>query len=166
MPKAPAKPRKTRTSTSAGTASKVTKAANTAKTLKVTIAPPKEAAKRPRTFEDVIGDLVGPSREIARQLRQLIFDLIPGVSETAYGGSKVQLLLYSIDGPTKPICGLQPNGTGCLLYLHHVTPDDQQTLLIQGQGKHSQHVRVEDMTNSTVRDVRRLVTIARKRSKS
>lgn len=126
----------------------------------------KPVAKRPETFEDVIGELTGPVREIARQLRQLVFDVLPGVTERAYGGSKVQLVLYSLGGPTKTVCGIQPSGQCCLLYVHHVTPDDSQTLLIQGEGRHSQHVKVEAMTNLVVRDLKRLLSLARKRSRS
>lgn len=165
MPKALAKTRKPRPASSASKASVERK--STAVATKPNDSAPKiDAIKRPRTFEDVIGEQPGPMREIARQLRQLIFDLIPGVSENVYGGSKVQVVLYSLGGPTKTLCGIQPASDECLLYLHHVTPDDSQTLLIEGEGKHSQHVRIDAMTNLVVRDVRRLLTLARRRSKA
>ncbi len=169
MPKAPEKARKSPSrmakSVSTTTLERPSKAAKPTPPAASDSAE-RAAVKRPQTFEDVIGELTGPVREIARQLRQLIFDVLPGATETAYGGSKVQLVLYSLGGATKTVCGIQPNGPACLLYLHHVSPEDSQTLLIEGQGKHSQHVRVEAMTNLIVRDLRRLLSLAKRRAKA
>src|SRR5262245_12617224 len=116
MPKALEKTRKSRTTNKkTKTPAKPSAAARKAPTV-VGSLPAASAPRRPKTFEDVIGDLTGPPREIARQLRQLVFDLLPGVTETAFGGSKAQVLLYSLGGPTKTLCGIQPTSTGCLLY--------------------------------------------------
>jgi hypothetical protein len=163
MPKAPEKTRKPRTTVRAVSTAKAAPDL-TSKTVEVS-ADSKTAAKRPRTFEEMLGEQSGSVREIARQLRQLIFDLLPGVTETPFGGNKVQLVLYSLGGPTKTICGIQPSSDACLLYLHHVSTEDSQTLLIEGQGKHSHHVRVDAMTNLAVRDIKRLLALAKRRAK-
>ena len=119
---------------------------------------------RPRTPADVFDSQPAAVRQLAHQLRQLIFQTLPDLTEAAYGGAKVRLTLFSLGSPSNVVCGIQPCAGGCLFYFHHILPKDSSILKIEGQGKHARHVKVEALDRSMTEEIRRLLLLARSRA--
>jgi hypothetical protein len=80
-----------------------------------------------------------------------------------YGGAKVGIALYSIEGTTNVLYGIQPREDGCLLYVHYVTEKDSSTLKLQGKGNGNRHVKfgLKDRVPDVA--VRNLLRLARER---
>ncbi len=95
---------------------------------------------RPASFDDVIREASPPVRETARALQAIVRQSLDGVEEGLYGGGKVRMALYSIDGPTRVVCGIQPGRDRCLFFLHRVTQDDVPELRLTGKGKHARQL--------------------------
>jgi hypothetical protein len=119
---------------------------------------------RPRTPADVFDSQPAAVRQLAHQLRQLIFRTLPDLTEAAYGGAKVRLTLFSLGSPTNTVCGIQPGAAGCLLYFHHIVPEDSSILKIEGQGKHARHIKIEALDRPMTDEIRRLLLLARSRA--
>lgn len=74
--------------------------------------------------------------------------------------------LYSIGGPTRVVCGIQPGADRCLFFLHRVTQEDVPELRLAGRGKHARQLTFA--TRKAVPDevIRRLVRLSAARLRS
>jgi hypothetical protein len=123
-------------------------------------------ASRPKTAADVFAGHPVAVRRVALQLRKLVIETLPDATETPVGGAKVRLTLFSLGSSGKTICGVQPGAHGCLLYLHHIAPEDSSLLKIGGKGKHARQIKVETLDQPMVDEIRRLLLLAHGRMNS
>lgn len=82
-----------------------------------------------------------------------------------YGGKAVQTVLYSISGTNNVICGFQPSDKGyCIVYLHHITPEDSEVFKLEGKGGGNRHVKLRELTANDEKELRRLIELAKSRA--
>jgi len=116
-----------------------------------------------RTFDDVIAPHPKPTRELAKRLRELVMDVLSNTDEQIVGGASVGLALYTHSDTNKVMCGVQPSGKTCLLYVHHLKKLDHPRLKLEGKGKHAKHIRFKTMTKAFEDDVRWVLSEVDKR---
>jgi len=103
-------------------------------------------------------------RTIALGLRRMIRETLPEPEENIYGGLMVANALYSIGGPAKVICGIQPDKIQCRLFLHNVADVKFPGIKIEGTGKHARHVKVKELNKENKKALSRLIGEAFNRS--
>ncbi|MGE0128374.1 MAG: DUF1801 domain-containing protein [Blastocatellales bacterium] len=96
---------------------------------------------KPASFEDMIGGHSSEIQATANRLRALVREVLPEADENIYGGAKTGIALYSIGGPNKVICGIQPSDGACLLYIHNITELTHPDLKLEGKGGNNRHVK-------------------------
>jgi len=94
----------------------------------------------PQDFTAVFALVSPEASALASQLRSTIQAALPEADENVSGGAKVQVVLYSIGGPNRVICGLQHSGPKCFLYLHRIQAEDVPEYPLQGKGKHAKRL--------------------------
>jgi hypothetical protein len=94
----------------------------------------------------------------------MIREALPNAEENIYGGLMVANALYSIGGPAKVICGIQPDKIQCRLFLHNVADVKLPGIKIEGAGKHARHVKVKELNKDNKKGLSRLIREAFKRS--
>jgi hypothetical protein len=104
--------------------------------------------------------------KLIADLESVILKTLPKATGNVYGGAKVQVKLFSIGDSRNVICGVQARDNGCLLYLHHILPADSSLLAIEGQGKHTLHVRLTELTPTMRKEVERLLKLAASRTRA
>ncbi len=104
------------------------------------------------TFQELFASSSPEVQSIAAKLRELVYEVIPDVSETVYLGWKIALYKKGSE-----ICGIQPAGDRCNLYLTRgVLLLDPQGLL-EGTGKRLRHVKVRSVVGITAQGIRELL---------
>ncbi len=104
------------------------------------------------TFQELFASSSPEVQSIAAKLRELVYEVIPDVSETVYLGWKIALYKKRSE-----ICGIQPAGDRCNLYLTRgVLLLDPQGLL-EGSGKRLRHVKVRSVVGITAQGIRELL---------
>jgi hypothetical protein len=103
-------------------------------------------------------------QKLVADLEAVILKTLPKATGNVYGGTKVQVKLFSVGDSRNVICGVQARDNGCLLYLHHILPADSSLLAIEGQGKHALHVRLTELTRTMRKEVERLLKLAASRA--
>jgi hypothetical protein len=136
--------------------------AKAAPTSKVTPRKKVAAAKQP-SFSDMLANFAPAVQQAADQLRQIVFAHLNGAEEGIYGGSKVRIALYSLGGSARVVCGIQPSGSRCLLYLHRIQPQDAPQLDFQGQGKHALHLEFASGESIPQAELARLLQLSASR---
>jgi hypothetical protein len=107
-----------------------------------------------RTFDDVIAPHPKSTQKIAKRLRKLVMDVLGNADEQIVGGAKVKLALYTHPETNRVMCGVQPAGETCLLYVHRLRKLDHPRLKLEGKGKHAKHIRFETIGKAFDDDVR------------
>ena len=98
------------------------------------------------------------AQRIGLKLRNIITTYFTNIDETIAGGAKVKLTLYSRNGPSNVLCGIQQaaNDT-CMLYVHHVPSIDHDRLKFSGKGKHAKRIKFEKATDVLETDIKWLL---------
>lgn len=108
------------------------------------------------TIEDFKNTFVEGSeaQRIGLKLRDIITTYFKNIDETIAGGEKVKLTLYSRNGPSNVLCGIQKaaNDT-CMLYVHHVPSINHDRLKFTGKGKHAKRIKFEKATHVLETDI-------------
>lgn len=105
-----------------------------------------------------------PVQDVCRSLRRLVQSTLPQAVEGIYGGTKVGLALYSVGDGNKVVCGIQPSGDACLLYLHYLKPEDSPRMKLEGKGRHALHIRVNAVSAEIETELSSLLRLALSRS--
>jgi hypothetical protein len=106
------------------------------------------------------------SAPIAVRLHEIASRTYPDASINVYGGAKSAIALFSIGGSTKVLCGIQPRPNDCLLFIHHVLPEDSTQLTLEGKGGTNRHIKIAtlDAIEENENEIERLLRLARTRS--
>lgn len=121
-------------------------------------AKPAKPAKQ-RSFDELLAPHPPDVQALAQRLREIIAAVMPEGDEHIYFG----WAFYSAGHVDKFVCGIQPRGDYCLLYVHNVAAADHPELVLEGTGKHCHQLKVclpEGITNPAA--VERLLEDARK----
>lgn len=121
--------------------------------------------RRPESFNELIAPFSKEIRAVALGLRRMIRETLPNAEENIYGGLMVAQALYSIGGPAKVVCGIQPDKIQCRLFLHNVADVKLHGIKIEGTGKHARHVKVKELNKENKKALSRLIGEAFKRSR-
>ena len=127
--------------------------------------PPVKAPLRGKSFKDLVASQEPLIAATAKRLRELVLRVEPHASENIYGAGKMGIALYSVGAPNHVLCGIQPNRSSCLLYVHNVTESDAPELPLQGAGKNNRHLRFGAPPEVDAKGLAALLKIARSRIK-
>lgn len=108
-------------------------------------------------FPDLLAAQPDQTQMIARRLRGLVLDTLSDVVESVVANEKIALALYTRGEAKNVLCGIQPAGDACLLYVHNVEQQEGDRLELQGEGKNSRHVRFESLVDVAHDEVRNLL---------
>jgi hypothetical protein len=116
----------------------------------------------PRDFSDLLKPVPESIREVATQLRKIIKTTLPDADEAFYGGGKMGMVLYSIDGPNNVICGIQPTDSICKLFLQGWKRLAESGYRLEGSGKNARHIKVGSPNEIEPAELAQMVMIARR----
>lgn len=94
------------------------------------------------TFESIIQNTAAEIREIAQELRLLIADVLPGVTEVAW--EKQRIIGYGV-GPKKMsehFCYIAPQKNHVNLGFYYGADLDDPFRLLEGTGKKLRHIKI------------------------
>ncbi len=111
-------------------------------------------------FADVFESAEAAVAEAAWRLREVVLATAPDLDENVSGGSKVRLVLYSLDGPSRVVCGIQPAAGRCMFYVHRIEPDDVPEHTLAGKGKHAKRIDFATADTVDASVVERLVRVS------
>jgi hypothetical protein len=126
---------------------------------------PVKAPLRGKSFKDLVASQEPLIAATAKRLRELVLRVEPHATENIYGAGKTGIALYSVGAPTQVLCGIQPNRSSCLFYIHHVTESDAPELPLEGGGKNNRHLKFRAPPEVDARALAALLAIARSRIK-
>ena len=115
----------------------------------------------PATFDDVVRPLPATIREAAAAIRRVIHASLPDADERIYGGAKIGMALYSINGETNVVCGIQPTAASCKVFFHAWESLVAQGFRLEGSGKNARHIKLREATEVERIDLPRMISIAR-----
>jgi len=101
---------------------------------------------------------------IAARLHEIASRIFPDAAVSVYGGAKSAIALFSIGSATKVLCGIQPRPNDCLLFIHHVLPEDSAQLTLEGKGGANRHIKITSIESINEPEIERLLRLARTRS--
>lgn len=115
----------------------------------------------PTTFSEMLAPIPEPTRKIATQLRTIIKAALPQADEAFYGGAKMGMVLYSIDGPNNVICGIQPTDKMCKLFFHGWKHLVESGYRMEGSGKNARHIKIRSSQELKAEEIARMINIAK-----
>ena len=115
----------------------------------------------PTNFTELLKPVPESIREVATRLREIIKTALPNADENFYGGAKIGMVLYSIDGPNKVICGIQPTDSMCKLFFHGWKQLVEAGFHLEGSGKNARHIKIRSPHEIEHETVARMIQIAR-----
>ena len=115
----------------------------------------------PATFEDVVRPLPASIRDAACAIREAIQASLPDADERIYGGAKIGMALYSINGENNVVCGIQPTATSCKVFFHAWESLVGQGFRLEGSGKNARHIKLRDASELQRLDLARMISMAR-----
>jgi hypothetical protein len=116
----------------------------------------------PRDFSDLLKPVPESIREVATQLRKIIKTTLPDADEAFYGGSKMGMVLYSIDGPNNVICGIQPADSICKLFFHGWKRLGEAGYRLEGSGKNARHIKIRSPDEIEPDELAQMLMISRR----
>lgn len=116
---------------------------------------------RPATFDDVVRPLPASIRVAAYAIRRAIQASLPDADEHIYGGAKIGMALYSINGENNVVCGIQPTATSCKVFFHAWKSLVAQGFSLEGSGKNARHIKLREAAEVQRIDLARMISIAR-----
>jgi len=126
---------------------------------------PLKAPLRGKSFKDLVASQEPLIAATAKRLRELVLRVEPHANENIYGAAKMAIALYSVGAPNHVLCGIQPNRSSCLLYIHNVTETDAPELPLQGAGKNNRHLKFSAPPEVDAKALAALLKLARSRIK-
>ncbi|WP_100655991.1 DUF1801 domain-containing protein [Alteromonas flava] len=111
----------------------------------------------PTTFAEMIAPVPGNIKTTAQQLRSIINQTLPMLTETVSGGLKVANALYSFETENQVVCGLQVNQENVKLFIHQFSAVDTADFKLQGSGKHVRHIKFSDVESLNIELISRLL---------
>lgn len=115
----------------------------------------------PATFDDVVRPLPASIRDAAYAIRRAIQASLPDADECIYGGAKIGMAPYSINGENNVVCGIQPTATSCKVFFHAWKSLVAQGFSLEGSGKIARHVKLREATEVQRMNLARMISIAR-----
>lgn len=115
----------------------------------------------PRNFSDLLKPVPESIRKVATQMRKIIKATLPDADEAFYGGEKMGMVLYSIDGPNNVICGIQPTDSMCKLFFHGWKRLAESGYRLEGSGKNARHIKIRSPDEIEPDELAEMVMIAR-----
>ena len=94
------------------------------------------------------------AQRIGLKLREIVIVFFPNVEASIVGGEKVKLTLYSRNGPSNVLCGIQQSTNDtCMFYVHHVEHIIHERLQFSGKGKHAKRIKFENADDVLEHDI-------------
>lgn len=109
------------------------------------------------SFEDMIADQSEQVKKIAIDLRQLILEIHPRITESIHGGAKVKLASYYIGSNFNVVAVISPSKDHCKLYLHHFDKIDLLGWTLHGKGKHSRHLKIDVLSAGEITSIQNIL---------
>ena len=95
------------------------------------------------------------TKEMGVKLKGIIESQLDNIEENIVGGAKVKLALYSRNGSSNVLCGIQEGkDESCMLYVHHIDSIDHDRLAFSGSGKHAKRIRFNSINEIIEDDIK------------
>jgi hypothetical protein len=114
----------------------------------------------PANFAELLQPLPRSIGDVATRLRAIVTDTMPEADEAVSGGARMGMALYSIDGPSNVICGIQPTASTCKLFFHGWQRLQKAGYRLEGSGKHARHIKIGSSEEIEPNRVAHMIRIA------
>lgn len=116
----------------------------------------------PEDFAGLLKPLPKNICAVAIRLRADVLKHLPDADEAVSGGSKMGMVLYSINGPTNVICGFQPTASTCKLFFHGWQKLKDAGYTLEGSGKYARHIKIPSIDELAKVQVGEMIRIVSK----
>lgn len=94
------------------------------------------------TFENIMKSISSDMREIACELRQLIADVLPGVTEVAWERQRIIGYGIGVKKMSEQFCYIAPQKNHVNLGFYYGADLDDPSRLLEGTGKKLRHIKI------------------------